>query len=627
VSGDATAPGSTVSLFDNGSTTALGTALVQADGSWTDTVTLAAGANSIVAKDIDLAGNTGSSTAVVLTLETAVPTVTITTAGGDTNVASHTITGSVSGDATAPGSTVSLFDNGSTTALGTALVQADGSWTDTVTLAAGANSIVAKDIDLAGNTGSSTAVVLTLETAVPTVTITTAGGDTNVASHTITGSVSGDATAPGSTVSLFDNGSTTALGTALVQADGSWTDTVTLAAGANSIVAKDIDLAGNTGSSTAVVLTLETAVPTVTITSPALTTNQAAQTITGTGEAGTTVTLLDNNTALPTLPAVVTVDQTGHWTANVTLANGANSLTAQDTDLAGNTGTSTAVTFTLDTVVPTVAITSPALTTSQAAQTITGTGEAGTTVTLLDNNTALPTLPAVVTVDQTGHWTANVTLANGANSLTAQDTDLAGNTGTSTAVTFTLDTVVPTVAITTAGGDTNVASHTITGTVSGDVTAPGSTVSLYDNGGTTAIGTALVGDDGSWTATAVPLVAGANSIVAKDIDLAGNTGSSTALVLTLETAVPTVAITTAGGDTNVASHTITGTVSGDATAPGSTVSLYDNGGTSPRSAPRWCRLTAAGPRPLSRWWPAPTASWPRIPTWPAIPAAARRRWC
>jgi hypothetical protein len=65
---------------------------------------------------------------------------------------------------------------------------------------------------------------LTLETAVPTVTITTAGGDTNVASHTITGSVSGDATAPGSTVSLFDNGSTTALGTALVQADGSWTE-------------------------------------------------------------------------------------------------------------------------------------------------------------------------------------------------------------------------------------------------------------------------------------------------------------------------------------------------------------------------------------------------------------------
>jgi hypothetical protein len=261
VSGDATAPGSTVSLYDNGGTTAIGTALVQADGSWTATaVPLVAGANSIVAKDTDLAGNTGSSTPpLVLTLETALPTVAITTAGGDTNVASHTITGTVSGDATAPGSTVSLYDNGGTTAIGTALVGGDGSWSSTVTLAAGANSIVATDIDLAGNTGSSTPpLVLTLETAVPTVAITTAGGDTNVASHTITGTVSGDATAPGSTVSLYDNGGTTAIGTALVGGDGSWSSTVTLAAGANSIVATDIDLAGNTSNSTPLVFTLDT---------------------------------------------------------------------------------------------------------------------------------------------------------------------------------------------------------------------------------------------------------------------------------------------------------------------------------------------------------------------------------
>ena len=75
---------------------------------------------------------------------------------------------------------------------------------------------------------------------------------TNDTAQTIAGMVSGDATAPGSTVTLSDtvNGVTTTLGTALVQANGSWTDTVTLVAGSNSIVAKDTDLAGNTGSST-----------------------------------------------------------------------------------------------------------------------------------------------------------------------------------------------------------------------------------------------------------------------------------------------------------------------------------------------------------------------------------------
>ena len=59
----------------------------------------------------------------------------------------------------------------------------------------------------------------------------------------------------GTTVDLYDiNGSTTALGTATVSnTGGSWTTstTITLAAGANSIVAKDTDLAGNPGQSTA----------------------------------------------------------------------------------------------------------------------------------------------------------------------------------------------------------------------------------------------------------------------------------------------------------------------------------------------------------------------------------------
>jgi Tol biopolymer transport system component len=256
--------GSTVTLFDNG--TQIGTVTIGADGKgWSAPVTLISGANSIVAKDTDAAGNTGASPAVVYTLGTVAPAVTITSPqGGYTNKASQTIGGTVTkapGETGTPGATVTLYDNGSTTALATATVT-NGSWSVPVTLSAGANSIVAKDTDTAGNTGASTAVVYTLDTVAPTLTITSpSAGPIGQASQTIGGTVTAAATggAPiGSTVSLFDNG--TQIGTATIGADGkSWSTPVTLSAGANSIVAKDTDAAGNTGSSKSVAFTLSVA--------------------------------------------------------------------------------------------------------------------------------------------------------------------------------------------------------------------------------------------------------------------------------------------------------------------------------------------------------------------------------
>ena len=54
---------------------------------------------------------------------------------------------------------------------------------------------------------------------------------------------------------------------------------------------------------------------------------------------------------------------------------------------------------------------------------------AGTTVTIFDNGTQIGT----ATVGSDGAWSDQVTLSGaGANSITASDTDLAGNSGTST---------------------------------------------------------------------------------------------------------------------------------------------------------------------------------------------------
>src|SRR5581483_2807132 len=242
------------------------------------------GSNSIVATVTDSFGNSGTSAAVVDTLDNVPPTVTITSEAEASKNASQTITGTVTsgGAATVVGQTVILTDNGTT--LGTATVQSNGTFSANVTLPnQGSNSIVATVTDSFGNTGTSAAVVDTLDNVPPTVIITSAAEASRNASQTITGTVTsgGAATVVGQTVTLTDNGTT--LGTATVQSNGTFSANVTLSnQGSNSIVATVTDSFGNTGTSAAVVDTLDNVPPTVTITSAAEARNIAAQTITGT---------------------------------------------------------------------------------------------------------------------------------------------------------------------------------------------------------------------------------------------------------------------------------------------------------------------------------------------------------
>ncbi|RBP07126.1 hypothetical protein DFR50_12956 [Roseiarcus fermentans] len=523
------------------------------------------------------------------------PTVTIAGTGGVTNQKVVTIAGTVTepNASQVVGSTITLYDNGSTTPLGTATVQAGvagglPTWTATVTLTGdGTHSIVATDVDASHLSGTSAPVVYTLDTAAPTVAITTAGKTTNQAAQTIAGTVTTTEAAAGSTVTLFDNGKQ--VGTAAVS-NGAWSTTVTLSEGANSITASDTDAAGNTGTSAAATFTLDTVAPTIAITTAGATTNQATQTIAGTvttteAAAGSTVTVYDNGKQVGTAAV-----SNGAWSTTVTLAQGANSITASDTDAAGNTGTSDAATFTLATSAPTVAITTAGATTNQATQTIAGTvtangAAAGSTVTLFDNGKQVGTAAV-----SNGAWSTTVTLAQGANSITASDTDAAGNTGTSAAATFTLDTVPPTVAITTAGGTTSETTQTIAGTVTTTEAAAGSTVTVYDNG--TQVGTAAV-SNGAWSTT-VALSAGSNSITASDTDAAGNTGASNAVVFTVATSAagtPTIASESYSGS-GATGHWVLG---GTATA-GATVTVYDGatalGTTTASASGAWTFATA-----------------------------------
>ena len=187
-----------------------------------------------------------------------------------------------------------------------------------------------------------------------------------------------------------------------------------------------------------------------------------------------TVSIYDGATLIGT----ATPDVNGHWTAAVTLLStqGAQQLTAQATDGAGNVGTSTPVAYTLDTVAPSLAITSAGGLTNQTSQTISGTidlpsGLDGVDLRRRDadrDGDAGRQRP----LDRSGH----PALDPGGAATDGAGDDGAGNVGTSTPVAYTLDTVAPGLAITSAGGLTNQTSQTISGTI--DWADAGLTVSI-----------------------------------------------------------------------------------------------------------------------------------------------------
>ncbi|MFL5332995.1 MAG: Ig-like domain-containing protein, partial [Geminicoccaceae bacterium] len=157
--------------------------------------------------------------------------------------------------------------------------------------------------------------------------------------------------------------------------------------------------------------------------------------------------------------------------------------------------------------------------TNIAKPTITGTAEAGSTVTLYDGSAVVGTAAADAS---TGAWsiTATTALTEGSNSLSAKATDAAGNVSVaSNALGVLLDTVAPSVPSTPVLADasdsgvkgdhaTNVSKPTLTGTA--DV---GSTVTLYE--GSAAIGTATADLTGAWSITpTTALTEGINSLTA-----------------------------------------------------------------------------------------------------------------
>ena len=412
---------------------------------------------------------------------------------------------------------------------------------------------------------------------------------TNVTTPAITGTG-----AAGDTVTLYNGG--TLLGTAMVGTGGTWSITSsTLAAGSYSLTATQTDVAGNvSAASAALALTIKTtaAAPTGLILAPASDSGVKGDDITNvttpmiTGHGATPVNLYSGSTLLGT----ATVDLAGTWSiTSSTLAAGSYSVTATETDAAGNvSGPSAALALTIETTapVPTGLTLAPASDsgakgddiTNATTPAITGTGAAGDTVTLYSGGTLLGT----AMVGTGGIWSiTSSTLAAGIYSLTATQTDVAGNvSAASAALALTIDTTAPAAPVisgispdtgtSSSDGLTDIAKVTVTGTAVNN-----STVALSDNG--TVVGTVTANGTGAWSIANVVLAQGANPLRATATDAAGNTSASSSFTATLDTTPPVVTVTSPGGVVHATPQTVSGTV--DVADAGTIVTIAEAGAT------------------------------------------------
>ncbi|ELV2793314.1 BapA prefix-like domain-containing protein [Enterobacter kobei] len=614
-------PGSTITLKDaNGNV--IGTGKTGSDGNFTVSLgTPLINGEHVTATATDAAGNTSQSATVTAPDLTAPDAPTIGSVTDDIGPQTGALTNGsstndqrpqLSGTAEA-GSTVTIYDGG--IAIGTAVVSSNGTWTFTpsVDLSESTHQITVRATDAAGNTGPASPVfTLTVDLtppATPTAIVLT--DDTGTIRGTITSGTATDASKPilagtgepGGTITIYDNG--VVMGTTTVLPNGTWSirPDGPLPDGAHSITVVETDAAGNQSAASAPInFTVDTTPP---LAPGNLVVSNDGGTISGTAEPGSTVTIRDGNVILGTSVA----DSVGNFTLTLTQPklNG-ETLTANATDAAGNTGPATAaaapdttppqtpvIVSVIDDVQATTGPVGQNGLTNDRAPTLNGTGEPGSTITISNGSDILGT----VNVPSSGLWsfTPPVPLSNGTYVLTATATDAAGNpSGQSNAWTITVDGTAPDAPVITqvvddAPGGTlgslnlNDTTNDATPTLSGTAEA-NATVTIRADG--VVIGTTVADGLGAWSFTpSTPLGEGPHTLTAVATDAAGNTsGVSNSWGLIIDSVAPATPVITQvvddapeglgalnpNGSTNDTTPTLNGTAE-----PGSTVTIRLDG--------------------------------------------------
>lgn len=546
----------------------------------------------------DLAGNTrtGTVSGTTLTVDTSIPAApaapamtSATDSGNNSDAITNDATPDFTGSGLTNGNTLTLYSNVNGT-IGTGLVSGGGYTITSSALTEGAHDITATVSDPAGNVSTvspvlSVVIDVTPPTA-PSVPNLVDGSDlgtsnTDDVTNDTTPTFDGTAT-NGETVELVNDGSTV-VGSFV--STGTYTITASvLTAGARSITARITDVAGNQGISSALPITIDDTQPGTFTTGSVITTggNVVAGfwNTTNTGvdislpiaadatlNGGTVQLQMKNaSTAFTNLGTFSLIGSTGTTKtisideatleAHVSYADGETlSFTAIITDLAGNTrtGSTSATTLLIDVTIPSTPSTPNLVTASDSGSSnsdditndntpdFDGTATNNIRVNIISNVSGLVGFDASA---GGGNYTATAsTLSDGPHTITAVAVDAAGNPSVaSSGLAVTIDTTVPatpSVPNLDASSDTGSSS---TDDITNDTTplfigtaTAGETVVIRDGG--TSVGSGIA-TGGNYSITTSALSEAVHSITARITDLAGNTATSAALSVTIDTTPP-----------------------------------------------------------------------------------------
>ncbi|MCW2412725.1 MULTISPECIES: Ig-like domain-containing protein [unclassified Sphingobium] len=545
---DGQAPGAPVLALGTGvaggataaeATAAGGVVLVTAEAGAAVTVTFTNGANSIV----KLLSADGAAQPVVLSAgdlatlgdgEIAV-SVTATDAAGNVSAAMPV---SFTVDTVAPGAMVATADTQSgiisiagQEAGSVIEYSIDGgqNWSQSFTASAGANSVLVREVDVAGNASQAQDLTFELSAALPAL---------DVALASDTGASTSDWLTKDGTlqVSGVSNGASVQYS---MDGGQNWSSTFTAVEGLNHVHIRQVN-AGDMSPPVLVVFTLDTTgpeAPTIGLGAAVENGATAAEALYSGGAvqvraeygASVAVTFATQQGNIVKTVAGIGTDQAVVLTADdlAILGNGVVSVSAVASDAAGNVSSTASSAFTLDTVAPgepVLDLVGDADKTSEEASSAAGalavTAEAGTSVRLVFSG-ASGTITKLV--DGTGASVAVsltqaelLALGSGAVSVSATAKDGAGNVSASSALGFNLDTGLP--------GMLEVEGNEYTGILSITGQEPGALIEFSVDGGATW----------SKSFTANP---GFNSVLVRQTDVAGNISPTTLAEFTLDPSI------------------------------------------------------------------------------------------
>ena len=408
------------------STATIGTVTYPTSTTWSCLLSsLTEGENNISVKAEDAAGNQSDPATTSILLDAAAPSGTVTINSGAQYTNSDAVTLTLSATDSGSGLSQMQFSNNSTNWSTPETYAISKSWT--LTTGEGAKTVYAKFKDVAGNWSAAVSDTIIIDTTSPVIAITSPENNSvsTVSPITVSGTINDNM----ATVVIKVNNVVQATP---VPANGAYSASVPLTQGTNTIVAIATDPATNSSNSNSITVTYQPEVVlSIAITSPAnnVLVNTPTITISGT---------VSDNTATVTIGDIQADVTDNTFTAsNIPLTEGTNIITAwavKDT-----LSVQASLNVILDTISPSINIYTPDDNSTTRSNIVYG-RISDDTQTVIVNGTAIEPLADF-------RFIVRPTLSEGANTITVQATDQAGNTNQKQ-INITYNTQAPKVTIT-----------------------------------------------------------------------------------------------------------------------------------------------------------------------------------